>query len=224
MHNILQANSCQPVDAKPLSQQADVRNRLRLRVAAADHVFRAGDERHVYRVESGAVCHFSARGEGRFSVIEFAFAGDIVGLGHLPMHSSTAVAMVDTTVALLSPSELERAASSDDRVSYMLADAGERDFDFLRAQTVEAAPLAPVRRLANYLLAALGATRGERGAGELIIPDDIASGFVAEQLHMSVDTLAMALLSLRRSGAVDASARGLRVVDVGRLEMVADAA
>ena len=132
--------------------------------------------------------------------------------------------MVDTTVTLLSPAELETAMLYDDQLSYRLADAGERDFDYLRGKTVDAMPLAPEQRLANYLLAVLGVTCSERGAGELIIPDDITSGFVAEQLSMSVDTLAMALLSLRRSGAVDVSPRGLRVTDVARLEMVGGAA
>ncbi len=219
MHNILHTSP----SAHAVPSPADVRDRLRWRFTTGQQVIQAGDSRQVYRVESGAVCHFSGRADGRFSVFEFAFAGDLVGLGYLPTHSSTAVAMVDTTVALVSPAELELAVLTDDRVSYMLADAGERDFDYLRAKTVEAAPHAPEQRLANYLLAVLGVTRGERGVGALLIPDDIASGYVAELLGMSVNTMAMALLSLRRSGAVDVSPSGLRVLHVGRLEMVAGA-
>ena len=73
----------------------------------------------------------------------------------------------------------------------------------------------------HYLLAVLGVTRGERSVGELDFPDDITSGFVAEQLHMSVDTLELALLSLSLCGAVDVSSRGLRVLDLARLEMIA---
>ena len=175
-------------------------------------------------MEKGAVCHFSERRDGRFSVIQFAFPGDIIGLGYLPTHSSTAMAMVETMVALVSALELELALMNDDRLSYRLADAGEHDFDYLRAKAVGVTPLAPVQRLANYLLAVLGVTRGERGAGQLVIPDEITSGYVAEQLGMTLDTLAMALLSLRRSSILDLSPRGLRVVDVARLELVAGAA
>lgn len=225
MHKILHTGPSEQFENEPAPpHQADVCGRLRLRFTTGEKLFQAGDDRHVYRVESGAVCHFNGGGDGRFSVIEFALDGDIVGLGYLPTHSSTAIAMVDTTVALVSPAELKLAVLSDDRVSYMLADAGERDFNYLRGKAVDGAPLAPVQRLANYLLAVLGVTRGERGAGEMIIPEDIASGFVAEQLRMSLDMLAMALLSLRRSGAVDLSPRGLRVIDVARLEMVAGTA
>lgn len=213
-----------PVTANAPSRAAEVSERLRLRFATGQAVFRAGNDRQAYRVEKGAVCHFSERSDGRFSVIQFAFPGDIIGLGYLPTHSSTAIAMVEATLALVSASELELALTIDDRLSYRLADAGERDFDYLRAKAVDAAPLAPVQRLANYLLAVLGVTRGERGAGQLAIPDDIASGYVAEQLRMTPDTLAMALLSLRRSGILDPSPRGFSVIDVARLEMVAAAA
>ena len=225
MKNILHGSSVGVFGSFAPAQSATVAvsDRLRLGFATGQPIFRAGNERHAYRVESGAICHFSERHDGRFSVIEFAFPDDIIGLGYLPTHSSTGLAMVDTTVTLVSPAELETAMLYDDRLSYRLADAGERDFDYLRGKTVDAKPLTPEQRLANYLLAVLGVTRGERGAGELIIPDYIASGFVAEQLRMSVDTLAMALLSLRRTGAVDVSPRGLRVTDVARLEMVGGA-
>ena len=131
--------------------------------------------------------------------------------------------MVDTTVVLVSDMELELALTGDDRLSYMLADAGERDFEFLRAKTLGVPPLAPVHRVANYLLGVLGMMRGESGAGEILISDEIASGYVAEQLRMTIDMLAMALLTLRRSGILDLSPRGLRVVDLARLELIADA-
>ena len=203
-------------------QTADVPERPQLCFTTGETVFRAMDERHAYRVESGAICEFSRHGPERFSVIDFAFSGDIVGLGYMTIHSSTAVAMVDTTVVLVSPAELELAVISDDQLSYSLAEAGEREFEYLRAKTINTPPLAPVERLANFLLAILGAS-GERGTGELIIPDDVTSGFVADQLRMSVDTLAMALLSLRRSGAVEVSSSGLHVLDVERLQLVAGA-
>lgn len=206
------------------SPVADVSGRLRLHFATGQPVFRAGDARQVYRVVIGAVCHFSERTDGRFTVIEFAFPGDIIGLGYLTTHSSTGLAMVDTTVAVVSPAELELALMSNDRLNYMLADASDRDFDYLRAKIVGVAPLPPMQRLANYILAILGVTRGERGGGQLLIPDDISSGYVAQQLRMSRDALAMALLILRRSGILDLSPSGLRVVDVRRLEVVADAA
>ena len=225
MQNILHKPSLRisPGSGVGHSVIADVKDRLSLRYSPGQPVFRAGDERHVYRVETGAICHFSDKLDGRFSVLEVAFPDHLIGLGTLRTHTSSAMAMVDCTVVPISAAELELALLSDDRLSYAMADAGQRDFDYLRAKSVGVAPLPPVRRLANYLLAVLGITRDERGAGDLLISDDLTSGFVAQQLHMTIDVLASSLLILRRSGIVDVSPRGLRVINMRRLEMVADA-
>ena len=61
--------------ASASSRKADVREQPRLRFATGQPVFRVGGERQIYRVESGAVCHFSEGTDGRFAVIEFAFPG-----------------------------------------------------------------------------------------------------------------------------------------------------
>ena len=55
----------------------------------------------------------------------------------------------------------------------------------------------------------------------MLIADDVSSGYVARQLHMTIDTLAMALLSLRRGGMVEVSHQGLRIVDLTGLEALA---
>ena len=55
----------------------------------------------------------------------------------------------------------------------------------------------------------------------MIVADDVSSGYVAAQLQMTIDTLAKALLSLRRSGLVDVSDNGLRILDIAALETLA---
>ena len=66
-------------------------------VAIGAQLFQPGDHRRLYRVESGAICHYARLSEANEQVIEFAFPGDIIGLGYLPTHVSTAAAMVDTS-------------------------------------------------------------------------------------------------------------------------------
>ena len=63
-------------------------------------LFKLGDQRRLYRVERGAVCHYIRWTNGRHDVIEFAFPGDIIGLGHLSTHVSTAHAMVETVAVV----------------------------------------------------------------------------------------------------------------------------
>jgi CRP/FNR family transcriptional regulator len=192
-------------------------------VATGEILFQAGDERQVYRVERGAVCHYARWADGRHEVLEFAFPGDIVGLGNLSVHATTAQAMVDSVVSLVSDAELADCLSHDDRLSFRMAAAAERDFDFLRDKAERARSSAPTARVANFLLA-LASLNVPEGRDPGLISDDLTAGFVADKLNMSIDKLAVALLCLKRHGAVTETARGLRIVDIATLQRLADAA
>ena len=56
-------------------------------LARGEVLFHTGDKRgKLYRIESGALCHYLRWEDGRREIIEFAFPGDIVGFGHLQSH------------------------------------------------------------------------------------------------------------------------------------------
>lgn len=204
-----------------LASSADVVQRS---IKTGDILFQAGDERALYRVERGAVCHYMLWADGRHEVVEFAFPGDIVGLGHLDEHVSTAQAMVDTVVSLVSEDELSDLLEQDDGLSFRLAGAAEREFDYMRDRTLSAAKLArPTVRLANFLLALSSSNKAE-GRDREIISEDITAGFVAEKLDMTIESLSDALLRLKKEGAVRETASGLRIVDTVTLQRMADAA
>ncbi len=70
-------------------------------LAAGEMLFREGEARsHVYRVEKGSICLFKQRADGSQDVIEFAFPGDLVGLGYLDNHVSGAQATMETSLTL----------------------------------------------------------------------------------------------------------------------------
>jgi CRP/FNR family transcriptional regulator len=192
-------------------------------VETGEILFQGGDERTLYRVESGAVCHYMLWADGSHDVIEFAFPGDIVGLGHLSHHVSTAQAMVDTVVSLVSDDELQAALDTDDRLSFRLAAAVEREFDHLRDKTLSEPARPAAARVANFLLA-ISSMNGPEGRDRDLISDDITAGFVAERLDMSIEKLGAALLSLKKQGAVKETSSGLRIVDADVLQKLADAA
>jgi len=196
---------------------------FRRHVASGTTLFQPGEARRLYRVDSGAICHSIQLADGQTKIIEFAFPGDIVGLGSLATHVSTAKAMVESCVSAITNVDLDRALTNDNRLFFRLVEAGEREFDYLRNRSLNASPRPPIQRVANFLLAIVGINASE-GRTLLIITDDISSGYVAEQLQMSIDTLAMALLNLRETGVVDVVECGLRILDIAALEtMAADA-
>jgi CRP/FNR family transcriptional regulator, anaerobic regulatory protein len=191
-------------------------------VPAGRALFQPGDGRQVFRVESGAISHFMRWSDGRHEVIEFAFPGDIIGLGHLGKHVSSAHAMVDTMVSTISPDELTREYTFNG-LSLKLADAGEREFDYLRDKAIHVTKAKPVERMAQYLSALV---RINEGAGQAtgFISDMNCSPFIAEMLNMDAGTMGTALLHLQKQGLIAPSSGGLRILNVEALEQFVDAA
>lgn len=191
-------------------------------LAAAEILFQDGDTRaRLYRVESGAICHYVRWDDGRHEVIEMAFPGDIIGLGNLEKHVSTAQAMVASSVSVVSLEEFERALEHDGRLAARLAAAADREFEVLRQRAVRPGAVDPVARLAAFL-AAMSHMSAREGRDPFVIGDSMTCGVVAERLQMTVDGLSDALVELERRGLVAPSARGLRLKNVVALEALAD--
>jgi len=225
MQSVIEAPSVEPVGHAPRrpEQALEFRRQFWRRVAKGSALFQPGDPRRLYRVESGAICHYVPTARSEDQIIEFAFPGDIIGLGYLATHLTTAKAMVETLVSAITDADLEHALANDNRLFFRLAEAGEREFDHLKSRSLDASPRPPIQRVANFLLALVNMNASE-GRALLIVTDDISSGYVAEQLQMSISALAQALLKLRENGVVDVVDRCLSVLDISALEtMAADA-
>ena len=192
-------------------------------VDTGEILFHPGDRRTLYRVERGAICHYVLWSDGRHDVIEFAFPGDIIGLGHLDQNVTTAQAMVDTVVSLVTDDAFSSALQNDDRLSFRLASAVEREFEYQRDKSLAMSQVPATARVANFLLA-LSSLNGPEGRDPTVISDEITAGFVAEKLDLSIDKLSAALLQLKRDGAVKETPSGLRILDTQCLQRAADVA
>ena len=161
--------------------------------------------------------------DGHHEVIEFAFPGDIIGFGHLSMHTTTAQAVARTIVSPISEQEFERLLESDAQLAARFAVAGDREFDYMRVRSIESGRGNPTKRVASFLAAMSRMSAGE-GRDPSLITEEFSSGAVAEHLNMSVDALAGVLRQLEAQGMVAAADAGLRITDIEALEKFADAA
>lgn len=192
-------------------------------VPAGKVLFQPGDERQVFRVESGAISHFMHWSDGRHEVIEFAFPGDVIGIGHLNTHVSRAHAMVDTLVSVITARDLDHVHKTDDVVALQLAAVGEREFDYLRDKALSGTKTEPVVRMAQYLIAIMR-MNDDGGRSPDFVSDENCSPFIAEMLNMNSATMGAALLRLQEKGLIAATNGGLRILDCGALEQFADGA
>ncbi len=103
-------------------------------LAAGEVLFREGDARsHVFRVETGALCLYRSLPDGSQDVLEFAFPGDLVGLGYLDSHVSAAQATHDHVAQLPAARarSIRRSSRARARASRLTA-AIEREVAFLK--------------------------------------------------------------------------------------------
>lgn len=192
-------------------------------VKHGETLFADGDRRHTaYRVLRGALCHYVVWPDGSHDVIEFVFPGDIVGLGHLQDHVSTAQAMVDTEVTCLSEADLSRALAADASLSARLASAADREFDVVRRRALGTGRRTPLHRVASYILAVAHMDCASGETGDILA--DLKSGpALANLLEIGAADLTAALADLEARGLVATTPVGVVIRDRLGLEALSDA-
>lgn len=185
-------------------------------------LFSLGDPKtHFYAVQRGALAVYEPRWNGHRAIIEFAFPGDLVGLGFLQTHTCSARATVETRVRCLPLSTQDHLFADDPRAQAMLADAIEREVEFLRESSVRFSQQNPLGRLAAFLLT-LSRENEQEGRDPAVLVQPLQCGVMADFLALSVDRLASLLVQLERRGLIElGDPPALRITDIAALESLA---
>ncbi|AGK57252.1 Crp/Fnr family transcriptional regulator [Hyphomicrobium denitrificans 1NES1] len=186
-------------------------------------LFEAGDlKTHLYRIETGAICIYVTHPNKTREIIEFALAGDLVGMGFLERHATSARAVIDTKVSCLGLDEIDRLTAEDASAKARLDDAVEREFAFRRDYVTDVGASRPVVRLAAFLIAVSHQNENE-GRDPAVIDDTLECAVVAGYLGVSVGCLAEMLVELEDLGLIQpAPHHGMRIMNMERLEALAD--
>jgi CRP/FNR family transcriptional regulator len=185
---------------------------------AGDVLFRRTEPRtHLYLVERGTIALYRRRSARAHEIVEFAFAGDVVGWGFLPKHAFCAVALSTARVRLLELAAGEEIVRRSERSNRRYREAIARDFIARREELVAIYRGHPVHRVACLLLAISKLNRDE-GRDPHLITDAVTCGSVAACLELDLDTLAQALKELQRMRLIAYSPpSGLQLTDFGGL-------
>ena len=196
------------------SEESDVRN-----LVVNELLFGIGEPKsQLYVVETGALAVYEPRWNSHRAVIEFAFPGDLVGLGFLNSHACSARATVETRVQCLPLSAQDHLFADDPRAQARLADAIEREVEFLREFSVRFSQQNPLGRLAAFLLT-LSRENEQEGRDPTVLVQPLQCGVVADFLAFSIERLGSLLVQLERQGLIETCApQGLRLMDIAALE------
>lgn len=186
-------------------------------------LFESGDlKTNIYRVETGALCIYRTRPDGTTEIVEYALAGDLVGMGFLERHATYARASVNSSVRCFPLDAADKLIAADAHNKARFDEAVEREFIFRRESLVSASSQHPAIRLAAFLTAVSQRTR-EEGGDPTFIDDSVNCGVIADFLGITIEELALALTQLETCGLIETAPRhGLRLKDLASLKSVAD--
>lgn len=210
----------------PLPEAPRSSAETRTTLIAGEYLFREGEpRRHIFRIDRGSLCLFRQSADGSREVLEFAFPGDLVGLGYLDSHVSAAQATMETALSCVPLAEQDAAVAASTASKARLAAAIAREVAFLDAHRELPKPqVSPdgLKRVAA-LFVTLARCNAYEGRNPALITDSLSCGVVAGYLGMDVDELARWLGDLEARGLVEPSGSGLHLKDVEALERLADA-
>ena len=221
------ATAVQPASrTKKIAKQNTLRGSLASNIkpfAATEPLFSLGDPKtDLYLIESGVVTVYEPRLEGRQAILEFAFPGDIVGLGFLQTHTCTARASVETVAHCVPFSAQDRLVGDDPRSQSGLANAIEREFEFLRRSSIKFSRENPLGRIAAFLLT-LSRQNEEEGRDPTLLTQPLQCGVVADFLAPSLDRLGSLLVRLEQRAIIaPCPPYGLRLSDLNALRALVD--
>jgi len=192
------------------------------RVEAREHLWCEGDQRtHVYRVETGAVCIYKVLPDGRRHVVDFAFAGDLIGLGLTSEHAFNAQALVATRIKGLTVSAFNQALREDSRLALKLYEALSQELDAARAQLLMVSKRVSTERVASFLLT-LSDRAQKRGADPSVIGLPMRRVDIADFLGLTIETVSRTFTKLKTSRVISLlPGNQVRIVDRARLEDLA---
>jgi CRP/FNR family transcriptional regulator len=191
-------------------------------LARNEFLFEAGDlKTTLYRVEAGVLGVYTGRVGAEAEVVEYALAGDVVGMGFLERHAVTARAEVETKVRCFPLDALTDLAAQDERTQIRFDQAVRREFAFRRDSLAQSGRSRSIVRLAAFL-AALVQQNVQEGRDPVLIDEAPNCSVVADYLGLSLDELEANLGELEKRGLIEPANHALRVTNLVGLESLSN--
>lgn len=193
------------------------------RVVSKEHVFSEGDQRRqVFRIEEGVVSIYKTLSDGRRQIVDFAYPGDLIGLGTLPEHVLSAQATCDSKVRCLSAAMLEREAESDPELALKLYKSVSQELAATRDLLVSLGQRSAIERVALFLLNLSRKAAAQDGPAVHLT---MLRSDIADLLGLTIETVSRSLTKLRTMGVIDLAQGGtvVKLNDVARLSRLANA-
>lgn len=192
-------------------------------IEAKEHIFTEGDKKaFVYIVVTGAVCLYKVLFDGRRQVIDFAYPGDMIGLGSAPVETLNAQATVATRVRCSSLGALRQVAAQDPRVALRLYEALSLELYAMRDHLICVGQRSAIERVTSFLLA-LSHRNESRGRDPLTIELPMTRADIGDFLGLTIETVSRTFSKLKSLGLIEIDqGTTIRLVDTDQIEALSE--
>jgi CRP/FNR family transcriptional regulator len=185
-------------------------------------IFYEGDPRRsVYQIESGAVCLYKCMPDGRRQIFDFAFAGDLIGLGASAVYSCGAQAIGSVQLKSIPLSKLYELASKDAEFALGLYGAISSELEATRDLLLTLGQRDATERVAIFLLT-LSQRNVRAGKNPCLLTIPMTRSDIGDLLGTTIETVSRSLTRLRQQKLIDII-RGsiIHIIDMDGLKAMA---
>jgi CRP/FNR family transcriptional regulator len=190
-------------------------------VAVGEHLFRVGDNfESMFAVGSGCFKTYAIDAEGREHVLNFHFAGELIGIDAIysERHMSNAVALEKSTVCVIPFHAISKLAHDIPELQTQLFRILSRD---LIGSTSIAGDFTAEERLAAFLVM-LSVRMQHHGAPSVDLELAMSRRDIANYLRLATETISRLLKRFQQSGLLQADRRHITLLDLNGLMQKAD--
>lgn len=155
------------------------------------------DADFVYKVMSGAVRDVRILSDGRRQIGSFHLAGEVFGLECAEAHRYSAEAVVDSEIAMVRRSTLERAVENNGPAARKLWGLTARDLQRLQDHMLLLGRKSAVERVASFLMG-----MAARNSAPQTVDLPMSRSDIADYLGLTIETVSRTLSQLARDHAI----------------------
>lgn len=196
----------------------------KIRVKRGESLFSAGDAlEDLYAVKYGTFKLTLGSADGREVIAAFYLAGDVFGTDGFESdtRTSTAIALEDSEVCVVSWKELEKSTQEEPAIQQLVAQIFSAKIGRKQRLMLTMGSLRSDERVATFLLD-LSRRLQERGLSGRHIVLRMSREEIAEHLAMQLETVSRTFSLLDREGILRVHHREIQILDVSGLETVAN--
>jgi CRP/FNR family transcriptional regulator, anaerobic regulatory protein len=185
-------------------------------------IFFEGDAKQsIYRIESGAVCLYKTMADGRRQIFDFAFPGDLIGLGASHSYSCSAQAIGSASLKSIPLARVYQLAARDPGFALELYEAVSTQLEATRELLMTLGQQSAIERVSIFILR-LSQRNAKNGKNPNLLNIPMTRSDIADLLGTTIETVSRSLTKLRQEKVIDIIRNSLiQIIDMDGLKALA---